>query len=311
MYFLNYYLLDPDQRLYWVYLLSAIVWAVIWQRGWQKINWRWSDYWWHPSARLDYAYFVLIWLIKLYVVVPLVIAPSTISIPVYSFFREYISAPWFSEHVSELWVAVSYTICLFVFGEFTRYWLHRWLHTVTWLWQFHKVHHSPNILTPFTFYRVHPVENFLFGLRYALSVGGVTAIFLCLFGTGLSTWTVLGVNLFVAVFNFLGGNLRHSPIYFRYPACLEKWFISPAQHQLHHTQRYHRFNYGGYLAIWDNVFGTLKIAHPTLSPKTFGFPEKLASQYNSVMALLWQPFVDCLYLWRRKHEKKNASYRET
>lgn len=48
-----------------------------------------------------------------------------------------------------------------------------------------KVNHSAKVLNPFTFYRVHPIENLLFGLRYSLTVGLVTGIFLYLFGARL------------------------------------------------------------------------------------------------------------------------------
>ena len=68
-------------------------------------------------------------------------------------------------------IMVIFTITLFVASDFTRYWLHRFMHTVPLLWKFHKVHHSAKVLTPVTFYRVHPVENILFGLRFSLTIG--------------------------------------------------------------------------------------------------------------------------------------------
>ena len=105
---------------------------------------------------------------------------------------------------------LAYTLTLFLSGDFTRYWLHRLMHSVPFLWEFHKVHHSAEVLTPITFYRVHPVENLLFGLRYSLSAGLVTGVFLYFFGAGLALLDVLGVNLFVYIAHVVGDNLRHS-----------------------------------------------------------------------------------------------------
>ena len=141
-------------------------------------------------------------------------------------------------------------------GDFTRYWLHRFLHTIPFLWEFHKVHHSAKVLTPITFYRVHFVENFLFGLRYSLSVGFVTGIFIYFFGAKINIYMIFGVNALVFISSIFGSNLRHSHVPFSYFSFIEKWFLSPKQHQIHHDKKHFNKNYGGYIAIWDRVFGT-------------------------------------------------------
>lgn len=302
------YLFSPNQRLYWAYLYSAAVLAVLY-RLWQPpatiaANARddgiWRGYWLHRSALLDYRYFVVVWLVKLYLLAPLVLSAKTVADGVFSLLIFVHTPAWLS------WPAVSivlvYTASLFVAGEFSRYWLHRWLHTLPWLWQFHKVHHSAEVLNPLTFYRVHPFENLLFGLRYALSAGTVTGLCLWLFGARLSLYTIGGANAAVALFALVGGNLRHSHVYLRYPHRLEKWLMSPAQHQLHHTGTHARFNYGGYLSVFDRLFGTLQRSNTIAKPMQFGFPKHMGSQYHSVTALLWQPLRDCYALWRRTHE---------
>nr|WP_216092588.1 sterol desaturase family protein [Candidatus Marithrix sp. Canyon 246] len=48
---------------------------------------------------------------------------------------------------------VLFTLSLFIFSDLTRYLLHRLLHSIPILWEFHKVHHSAKVLNPFTFYR--------------------------------------------------------------------------------------------------------------------------------------------------------------
>ena len=155
-------------------------------------------------------------------------------------------------------IMLLFTMTLFVVSDFTRYWLHRFMHTLPLLWRFHAIHHSAKVLTPITFYRVHPVENILFGLRFSLSIGLVTGIFVYLFGGMLSLKDVLGVNIIVFVFNIIGSNLRHSHIKLSYFRWLEKIFISPFQHQINHSTLFYNYNFGGTLALWDLCFNTLK-----------------------------------------------------
>ena len=72
---------------------------------------------------------------------------------------------------------VSYTIFLFILDDFSRYITHRALHQITILWAFHKVHHTAEHLTPFTVFRTHPVEAWIFSIRSALVQGIAISIF--------------------------------------------------------------------------------------------------------------------------------------
>ncbi|AWX15771.1 sterol desaturase [Mergibacter septicus] len=299
------YLLNPEQRLYWGYLVAALSIAILYYVVSPKPNsiqlktvfGKAKAYWFHPSATLDYRYFIAVWLIKVYLLLPLLLSAESVALYV-NLALQKLHSPLHLALPNWL-ITLLYTTSLFLTSEFTRYWLHRWLHTVPWLWQFHKVHHSAEILTPLTFYRVHPFENFLFGLRYALTVGIVTGIFLWGVGSGLTIYTIGGANIFIWLMAMLGGNLRHSHIYLRYPKALERWFISPAQHQLHHTYQFAARNYGGYLSIFDRLFNTLQTSENIQQPTQFGFPEKMAKPYRGLIGLLKQPFIDCWQLWKK------------
>lgn len=198
---------------------------------------------------------------------------------------DYYENTYFSYEV----VILMYTVSLFVVSDFSRYWLHRFLHTIPFLWEFHKVHHSAKVLTPITFYRVHPVENLLFGLRYSLSIGVVTGVFIHFFGAMIDIYSVLGVNIIVFVFSIFGSNLRHSHVAFSFGNKIEKWFISPKQHQVHHSRKYFDKNYGGTLAVWDRVFGTLKLSKEVKVLK-FGLRKNQMNNYKSIFDLLFKPF---------------------
>jgi sterol desaturase/sphingolipid hydroxylase (fatty acid hydroxylase superfamily) len=130
------------------------------------------------------------------------------------------------------------------------------LHKIPFLWEFHKVHHSAKVLTPFTIYRSHPVESLLYAFRMTLTQGLVVGICYYCFGPTLKMYDILGANALVFVFNFFGSNLRHSHIWLSWGDRVERYIISPAQHQIHHSANPKHFdaNFGSALALWDRLF---------------------------------------------------------
>ncbi len=282
------YLSDPSKRIYWLYLATSAAIAVLFLAGnHKKPSYAFSaKIWWHPSARLDYTYFLLSFAIKALVIVPLVIGAGEVTRWVYTFLATHFE--YIEIEMSYETVMIWYTVSLFVVSDFTRYWLHRLLHTVPLLWRFHKVHHSARVLNPLTFYRVHPVENILFGFRYALSAGVVSGVFIFLFGS-IEMIDLLGVNAFVVAFMALGSNLRHSHVALSFPTWIERVISSPAQHQLHHAQKSMNKNYGGALSLWDSLFGTIALSSRTKMSR-FGLRREQMGEYQSIWDLLIIPF---------------------
>ncbi len=287
---LTEYFIDPNRRLFWLYLLSSFAISVLYLALAPKQRRRnaTSKLWLHPSAILDYKYFFVSVFIKTFMLLPLLLSAQQVSLYSYELLSSQFG--YMRLRLPREIVIGLYTAALFIVSDFTRYWLHRLLHTVPVLWRFHKVHHSAKVLTPFTFYRVHPVENLLFGFRYALSIGTVTGVFLFLFGAMIDIHTVLGVNIFIFIFSLLGSNLRHSHIPLRYPGFLEYLFISPRQHQIHHSSSHFDKNYGGYLAIWDLIFGSLQRSLDTKILR-FGLHKTQMRSYTTLRQLLLTPFT--------------------
>jgi sterol desaturase/sphingolipid hydroxylase (fatty acid hydroxylase superfamily) len=224
--------------------------------------------------------------------IPFIISAKTIAFSVNKFLNlefDYFENSYFSYEM----IIFMYTISIFLVSDFTRYWLHRFLHTIPFLWEFHKIHHSAKVLTPITFYRVHPVENFLFGLRYSLSIGVVTGVFIYFFGAMIDIYMILGVNTFIFIFSLVGSNLRHSHVAISYGRFIEKWLISPKQHQIHHSRKHFDKNYGGYIAIWDRIFGTLCLSNSVKVMK-FGLRTEQMKDYLSLKDLLFRPFTNLL-----------------
>lgn len=160
------------------------------------------------------------------------------------------AAPW-------LVIACLYTVVFFVFEDFSRFILHLSMHKSGFLWRFHRLHHSATTLTPLTLFRAHPVEMALYYCRGLLVFGLVSGVFIYLFGGRLSGLQILGVDALGFMFNLMGANLRHSKVWLSFGR-FERWFISPAQHQIHHSAapEHRDRNFGTCLALWDRLFAS-------------------------------------------------------
>ncbi len=298
-YFALEYLIDPNKRLFWIYIISSILMGILYFYI-SKKNTRVilsSKLWLHPSAKLDYYYFILSYFVNIFLLAPYILSAKSVAFYVNNFLNEHFE--YFDNDLfSYTQIIFLYTITLFLISDFTRYWLHRFLHTIPFLWEFHKVHHSAKVLTPITFYRVHPIENFLFGLRYSLSAGFVTGVFIYFFGAMIDIYMVFGVNVFLFLFSTLGANLRHSHVPFAYFSFIEKWFMSPKQHQIHHSTKHFNKNYGGFISIWDRFFGSLQLSNEVKVMK-FGLRKNQMPDYTSLKSLIFRPFINILV--RRKN----------
>ena len=103
--------------------------------------------------------------------------------------------------------------------------------------------------------------------------------------------TILGVNVFVILFHGLGSNLRHSHISIQYPRAIERIFMSPAQHHLHHSSDIQHFdkNFGVALSVWDRMAGSF--LHSTQTPFTFGIGPETKHYTRTLGHMYLLPFV--------------------
>lgn len=184
--------------------------------------------------------------------------------------------------------------------DFIQWWVHRLLHRVDWLWEFHKVHHSVEEMGFAAQLRYHWMENVVYRtLEYIpLALMGiglydffVIHIFALAWGhynhanisiDGKVTGAILGALVGIILANSLLGVTLFEGV-----STLSKWLVflastligafglgpvmkylfnSPEMHIWHHS--YHlpedrRFgiNFGLTLAIWDYIFGTAYIPH--------------------------------------------------
>ncbi|MCZ4291085.1 sterol desaturase family protein [Hoeflea alexandrii] len=142
------------------------------------------------------------------------------------------------------------------------YWFSHWLmHRVDWLWEFHKVHHSAEVMTPLTEWRQHPVELFMFPALMGAAVALVHAPVIYLFGRESQTLALGGANAILVVFWYTVLHLRHSHIPFTLEGFWGRILQTPAHHQVHHSTdpRHFNRNLGYCLSLWDWLFGTLYV----------------------------------------------------
>ncbi|WP_050928909.1 sterol desaturase family protein [Aestuariivita boseongensis] len=190
-------------------------------------------------------------------------------------------------------------ILLLMAGDFATYWVHRVHHESRIIWPFHSLHHSAEVMTPITVYRKHPIYDLISSFVRGVLIGGLQGVMLCVFDQAPTAATIAGVNACYILFNIAGSNLRHSHVWLSFGPVIEHIFISPAQHQIHHSldPRHHNKNYGEVLAIWDWMFGTLYVPRQRETVE-FGLGDRhgnrIAQPHDSLSAAMVVPVRDSL-----------------
>jgi sterol desaturase/sphingolipid hydroxylase (fatty acid hydroxylase superfamily) len=243
----------------------------------------------HRSARIDYAVFLInrvfspaVLITRLWTATS--IATVTTGLLIASFgAHERVMA-------SGLGIAVATTLIFALvtdFGDFLSHALH---HRIPVLWEFHKLHHSAEVLTPVTVSRLHPIEQVV-GAFISTTIGGLTlGITGYFFLAQPEPILFFGTQAVSFAFMAAGSHLRHSHVWLSWGPVLERLVISPAQHQVHHSVAPEHLdrNYGFVFALWDWMFGTLYVprAKETL---TFGLGVG-AREHATVWAAYVDPF---------------------
>lgn len=137
------------------------------------------------------------------------------------------------------WIQVMLFVLL---QDFFRYWYHRGLHEIPFLWRFHSVHHSVERLYWLNGIRAHPVEIFGQALFYAFPLAllqpGADVVMVVVFmqlSIGIFQHANIGIKLGIWEYIFsVGDNHR----YHHYPNAIGD------------------SNYGGEFIVWDILFGT-------------------------------------------------------
>lgn len=171
------------------------------------------------------------------------------------------------------WPVWAQLLTLFLVRDFVQWNVHRLLHRVPFLWEFHKVHHSVEEMGFAAHLRYHWMENVVYRCLEYLP--------LAMIGFGIDDFFV--VHIFtLAVGHFNHSNLRVPLGPFRY------LFNNPQMHIWHHAKHLpqehpHGMNFGLTLSLWDYLFGTASIPHEGRDielgfPGDDGFPQGFLGQ---------------------------------
>lgn len=287
---------EPGISVYWLYLLSALLIAwLVWslrerneQPWWRFVHWCFpAAIWRHRSAWHDLAIFAINTVLYSFLFLGPVQALSTVVSHGASARLEASLGASALPVDGTGWMLVM-TIVLVLVADLAFFVSHWLQHRVPVLWEFHKVHHSAPVLQPFTVFRRHPIDIVIEGALSGVLVGSVLGAFGWASAWTLDAWTIMGVNAALFVFLLAGFNLQHSHVWLSFGP-LDRVFISPATHQIHHdvSPRHHGRNLGNMFAIWDALAGTL--VRPRGRPHlVFGLGGEEDDAYRS----LWR-----LYLW--------------
>ncbi|WP_411892605.1 sterol desaturase family protein [Yoonia sp. SDW83-1] len=298
---------DPAARLFWLYLCTAVLFAYWVYHRYSKTDagaeprtlgsfLRFlvpKSVWGHPSAWLDLRFFLVNQFTGKLLYVSL--TGATTAFVFYWVtggisFVDVIKAsemPGFSDVV----ISLIYMFVVIAITDFAAFYIHYLQHKIPILWEFHKVHHSPEVMHPISNFREHPFDN----VAYALGIGSVYGIVLgsvmVFLGYLPNMPTVLGVPILLFLFNAGGYHLRHSHIWLRWPGRWSMVFPSPAHHHVHHSCHPDHLdkNFAFLFPLWDVLFRTYEMPKDNKDVK-FGIYGVEESEYTSVWKLYSIPF---------------------
>lgn len=162
--------------------------------------------------------------------------------------------------------------------DFLNYWIHRMLHRVPFLWEFHKFHHSGKTMNIILMLRMHPVETAI-----RLSFYSVLYTFL-----GIPIDKIFIINYITEFLNLL----HHSRINWTFGIIGKYLIYSPRAHSIHHSNAPEHFdkNFGFLTPLWDRVFGTWFKGEESVKSITPGVTENYHSQ--SITKAYLMPYVN-------------------
>jgi creatinine amidohydrolase/Fe(II)-dependent formamide hydrolase-like protein/sterol desaturase/sphingolipid hydroxylase (fatty acid hydroxylase superfamily) len=294
--------MTTGDRLYWVYLLTSFTIAfflsIFRKQDSQKAGTSSlafvfpKDIVFHRSAVNDYIYFYTGMLLQVAFIAGLFSSLTyVVSHKVEAGLNEWLADFKGLGHGEVGGLAT--TLFLALVADFALFFSHYLQHKIPWLWEFHKVHHTAEVMTPITVHRMHPVDSLLaFGMGGLMSGAALGCIHF-LMGDQVVLYNVGGTDIILILFYLAGYNLRHSHVWWSWGPVFSRIFISPAQHQIHHSDAPRHFdkNMGFTFAIWDGLFGTLYVPKEK-EALTFGLGPKENEKFSTFWSLYLMPFIN-------------------
>ncbi len=171
-------------------------------------------------------------------------------------------------------------VVFFIILDFVQWFTHIMLHKFSFLWQFHKVHHSVKEMGFAAHLRYHWMENILYK---PLKTFGVMIL------GGFEPEQAFIVHFFAIAI----GHLNHANVKITWGP-LKYVFNNPVMHLYHHAyvlpEGKYGINYGISLSLWDYIFktnyipddsGTIELGFPDEDTFPKGFFGQLVSGFGN------------------------------
>jgi len=252
----------------------------------------------HRSFKVDLAWLPFSWVANFVLFAGLTIGAGAVQVWL---LRHYGAVSWAVPAGG--WAVLLQIVFTLLGADIARFAWHYQGHKVAFFWEFHKGHHSPEVLHPI-FIRTHPVDMFI-RLLYMNVGGGLLGggmMYLC--GIEASATGALYMTYIGAILHVLQG-FEHSHVPISFGRTLDKIFYPPHFHPFHHgAQLKHRdknFGITGGLTLWDQLAGTLYIPEPGEKPILGASMEELGDNnpHRTLWRFLREPFFAAAATLRR------------
>jgi sterol desaturase/sphingolipid hydroxylase (fatty acid hydroxylase superfamily) len=250
---------------YWLIAVSVFFWALELLKPWRRKQGRFRKDFWLDAFYMFFNFFLFS-----------LIGYNAVSNVVVELFNDSLATFGITNVVAlkvqsfPVWAQL---LLMFVLRDFIHFNVHRLLHKVPALWEFHKVHHSVEQMGFAAHLRYHWMENVVYRTLEYLP--------LAMIGFGIQDFFIVHIfALAIGHFNHSNFRLNLGP--------LKYIFNNPEMHIWHHAKELpkehkHGVNFGISLSLWDYLFKTNYIPEsgrdiPLGFEKVEEFPQGFAEQ---------------------------------
>lgn len=237
--YLSKEILNPSWQnyFYWLVGLSLMVWILEIIIPWRKNQSVLRRDFWMDGFYMFFNYFLFS-----------LIAYNAISNVAVAAFNDFIGLFGIKNIIAfqiQSWPKWTQLLLLLVIADFIQWNVHRTLHRVPWMWEYHKIHHSVKEMGFAAHLRFHWMESIFYKTAQYIP--------LAMIGFGLQDFFV------VYIFTTAIGHFNHSNLNISYGP-LKYIFNNPKMHIWHHAKALpdgtNGVNYAITLSIWDYIFKT-------------------------------------------------------
>jgi lathosterol oxidase len=176
----------------------------------------------------------------LYSISTLLIYSASVFLMIY-WYQKGFTKIYFEIRTFGYWYFLFSIVVMVILHDAYFYWSHKLMHSWSFLFRFHKIHHHSHNPNPWSAFSFHPVEAIIsLGIMpiilFTIPVHPIALIVFSSFVTLYNVYIHLGYKV-----NFIfGGSIQNSA----------------ENHHLHH--KVSRYNYGLYFSFWDKIMKTYK-----------------------------------------------------